>query len=310
VIYDIVGDIHGQAKELKGLLRVLGYNCESGVWKHPIKKVIFLGDFIDRGNLQKETIGIVRPMIESGSAYTVMGNHEYNAICYHTKDESGNYLRKHTIKNQGHHQAFMDEYDGDLDGLNEVITWFKTLPLWLEFDEFRVIHACWNDSLIHKIKASQGGSNLLSDTLLFNSAKKGAWEHDAVEIILKGMEIPLPNGVSFEDADGNKRTDIRIKWWDMMPSSTYRGLFIGSPKVRDILPEDIIGLEPHTYGETSKPLFIGHYWMTGETQLLADNIVCLDYSVAKNNGKLVSYAFESGEPLSNGNFSVVERFAD
>jgi len=45
--HDIIGDVHGQARELMSLLKDLGYSDETGVWRHPERKVIFLGDFID-----------------------------------------------------------------------------------------------------------------------------------------------------------------------------------------------------------------------------------------------------------------------
>jgi len=67
--YDIIGDIHGQAKELKGLLEEMGYLLnDEGVYVHATRKVIYLGDFIDRGSRQKETLGIVRSMIDADSA--------------------------------------------------------------------------------------------------------------------------------------------------------------------------------------------------------------------------------------------------
>ena len=47
--YDIIGDIHGCAKTLSVLLDKLGYVLESGIYRHPIRQVIFLGDFVDRG---------------------------------------------------------------------------------------------------------------------------------------------------------------------------------------------------------------------------------------------------------------------
>ena len=45
--HDIIGDVHGQARELMSLLKDLVYSDETGVWWHPERKVIFLGDFID-----------------------------------------------------------------------------------------------------------------------------------------------------------------------------------------------------------------------------------------------------------------------
>jgi hypothetical protein len=60
--YDLIGDIHGQAPELVRLLEKLSYTKVAGVWKHADRKVIFLGDFVDRGDYQREVIDIVRPI--------------------------------------------------------------------------------------------------------------------------------------------------------------------------------------------------------------------------------------------------------
>ena len=46
--YDLIGDIHGCAKTLEHLLATLGYRREAGVWRHPQRMAIFLGDLVDR----------------------------------------------------------------------------------------------------------------------------------------------------------------------------------------------------------------------------------------------------------------------
>jgi len=43
-----------------------------------------------------------------------------------------------------------------------------------------------------------------------------------------------------------------------------------------------------------KPVFVGHYWLTGTPELLSNKVACVDYSVAKG-GKLVAYRWD-GEP--------------
>ena len=73
--YDIIGDIHGYVDALEALLIKLGYDVSTGVYQHKKQKVIFLGDFIDRGPQQREVIEIVKPMVEQGHALSVMGNH-------------------------------------------------------------------------------------------------------------------------------------------------------------------------------------------------------------------------------------------
>ena len=130
--YDLIGDVHGQAPELIRLLEKLSYKQIDGVWQHVDRKVVFLGDFIDRGIHQKAVIDIVRPMVEQGYALSVMGNHEYNAIAYSTKNVDGEYLRSHNNKNTKQHKAFVSAYRNDVTKYKEVIEWFKTLPLWLD----------------------------------------------------------------------------------------------------------------------------------------------------------------------------------
>ena len=75
-MYDLIGDIHGHANTLVALLGRLGYEKHKGVYRHTERTAIFLGDFIDRGPQIRETLEIVRPMVDAGSASAVMGKHE------------------------------------------------------------------------------------------------------------------------------------------------------------------------------------------------------------------------------------------
>ena len=281
--YDLIGDVHGQAPELIRLLEKLSYKQIDGVWQHVDRKVVFLGDFIDRGIHQKAVIDIVRPMVEQGYALSVMGNHEYNAIAYSTKNVDGEYLRSHNNKNTKQHKAFVSAYRNDVTKYKEVIEWFKTLPLWLDVGGFRAVHACWDTDAVKLIQENQHGSNILSDELLFESSKKGTWQHKAVETLLKGKKVALPNGFNFNDTDGNFRKHIRIKWWGKS-MRTYQDYFIGPDDVKANLPlENIDSNCLVNYDQNEKPLFIGHYWLNDATTRLASNIVCVDYSAANED---------------------------
>ena len=46
---DFIGDIHGHADKLEELLLKLGYTKSAGAYSHPQRKVLFVGDYIDRG---------------------------------------------------------------------------------------------------------------------------------------------------------------------------------------------------------------------------------------------------------------------
>lgn len=47
-MHDLISDIHGHGTPLKNLLAKVDYVEMDGVWQHPERKAIFLGDFIDR----------------------------------------------------------------------------------------------------------------------------------------------------------------------------------------------------------------------------------------------------------------------
>jgi len=303
--FDIIGDIHGCNDTLQALLQKLGYAVKDGVWSHPARKVIFLGDFIDRDLGQRNVIEIVRPMIEQGAAQAVMGNHEYNAIAWHTVVD-GKPLRPNSEKNFRQHRAFLEAYPDD-DERSEVIDWFKTLPLWLDTGELCVIHACWDPTLMLRIADTQQGSHLLGDELLFESSRKGSWQHTAIETLLKGKEISLPDGVIFHDKDGNPRNEIRVRFWDRTVMN-YQEAFFGPEKFRTHIPEHPIEHDyVIDYDASLPPLFLGHYWLDSKPAPLASNIACVDYSVAKAGGRLVAYRWDGEQQLSNEKFVCVNR---
>jgi hypothetical protein len=305
--YDIIGDIHGCHLTLEALLGDLGYHKSGNIDQHSDRKMIFLGDFIDRGPGQREVLDIVRPMIESGLALSVMGNHEFNAIAYATTGPDERYLREHSEKNLRQHRAFLNAYEDDPAGYQSTIEWFKTLPLWLDLGELRIVHACWDTNLISKIEQEYDSDGRMSDQLLVDASNPDHWAYDALETLLKGKEIPLPGDSQFKDKDGNVRRQIRVRWWDQ-EAKTYQSAFMGPASATTHIPDDPIeGDHMIEYGHTLPPVFLGHYWMEGEAKSLASNIACLDYSVAKPGGKLVAYRWEGESVIDEHHFVSVDR---
>ncbi|MGJ8670591.1 MAG: metallophosphoesterase [Oceanococcus sp.] len=299
-MYDIIGDIHGFAQPLRALLAKLGYQESDGVYRHPSRQVIFLGDFIDRGKQNREVVSIARRMAESGSALAVMGNHEFNAIAYATPDPDrpGEFLRPHNPKNDSQHKEFLAEYANDPVGYRDCIDWFMTLPLFLDLPGLRVIHACWYSPVIDELSQSLGANSTLTPELLIAASRKGEPEYEAIELLLKGPEVSLPPGRSFSDKDKNPRTEVRVKWWLDPEKSSFHELVVGPPKAIDAardaaLPDWLVT----PYPADAPPVMIGHYWMNGHPSPLAHNVACLDYSVAKG-GELVAYRWDGEAILS------------
>jgi hypothetical protein len=226
--YDIVGDIHGHADPLRRLLDKLEYRKIEGVFQHPKRTMIFVGDFIDRGPEQREVLNIARGMCEFGSAKAVLGNHEFNAIGWATRDQQGEFLRSHSVKNAHQHLEFLNQIEGDSVDHRDAISWFKTLPVWLELPGFRVVHACWHESSRAALLPFLDERNCLTDEGIYQSYHRGSKAHAAVEILLKGPEQRLPMGVHFTDKDGTKRDEVRLRWWDQSATTWQSGTALTS----------------------------------------------------------------------------------
>jgi hypothetical protein len=302
-LYDLIPDIHGHADKLKGALRELGYQERNGAWRHsdPARRVVFLGDFIDRGPDNREVIRIVRSMLDAGTASAVMGNHELNAIHFHT-DVDGP-LRPHDDKNIAQHAAFLREFPLNSKDAKEAIKWMASLPIYLEFGGFRAVHPCWDEEKIHTLKKVTKDGVLTKEQLI-RSADNDDPLFQPVEIALKGSELELPNGFSFADKGGHERTSIRRKWWDSR-ADTWQKTAMSVPEPHllpdETLPEDIL---LGAYSSDAPPVVFGHYWMEGAPVLQASNALCLDYSAGKD-GPLVSYRAEPGtEALSLDNLRI------
>ena len=293
---DIIGDVHGHATKLKALLDKLGYERKNGAYRHPERTVLFLGDYIDRGPDNPETLRIVREMVDAGTAIALMGNHEYNALAFNTLREDGKgYLRPHLIKNFKQHGETLLQFQNRQAEYDEYVAWFKTLPLFYENEHFRAVHASWHQPSIEHLQDVLTDDTTLSDAALQASAVPDSYTMDAVEKVLKGVELPLPAGRSFLDKDKNERYHIRYKWWENPVGASYEQLSV-LPGL-DLSGFTYVDESGHYYDENQKPVFFGHYWLRGEPNLYRGNVCCLDYSVAKG-GVLVAYRYGGERALS------------
>lgn len=301
---DFIGDIHGHADQLEALLLKLGYAKQNGVYAHPERKVLFVGDYIDRGPKIRETLEIVRSMVEQGNAIALMGNHEYNALCFHLQETEGGHLRKHLIKNIIQHYETLKQFQNRQKEYEDYLDWFMTFPLYYETDTYRAVHACWDNNNIQLLRKTLVNDRL-TEEVIYQSVKIGTPLNDAIDQTLKGKEIKMPPGLCFTDKDGTQRTEIRIKWWENPAEMTYQSI---SVEPIEQLPEQPINLADlrtaNYYHDKDKKVFFGHYWLKGEPGLYRDNICCLDYSVAKG-GKLVAYRYNGETKLENGNLVYV-----
>lgn len=302
--YDLIGDVHGCGATLAALLEKLGYHLRSGVYRHPRRRVIFLGDLIDRGPRIRLAVNIARRMVEAGEAHIVLGNHEYNALAYCGRDPEGGFLRAHTPRHNRIIKDTLEQYSDHLNEWDDTLAWFMQIPLFLERDGLRVVHACWDQSLIDAFRHEHPDGRM-DDAFLRESAKHGTQAFAIMDRLTRGSHLMLPDNLEIHSGDGFRRRSFRTHFWARDPH-TYGDVVFqpdnlpGDLELRSLSDSERARLS--YYGPDEPPLFIGHYWCEGIPALPAPNVACLDYSAVKF-GRLVAYRW-SGEARLDANHFV------
>ena len=83
--FDIIGDVHGCIEELLELLQKLGYVVEIGDGRYTVqppegRKLVLVGDLVDRGPGTPEVLRLVSTMVGAGQALCVPGNHDVKLV--------------------------------------------------------------------------------------------------------------------------------------------------------------------------------------------------------------------------------------
>ena len=267
-MYDIIGDIHGNNEKLVILLQKLGYHQIQTTFFHPHRKIIFLGDFIDKGKHSRKVLALVRSMVERGHAYAVVGNHEWFLIGYFTKNKQGQYLRTHTEEHQQQLAPTLDNFSGDKPALLNYIDWLKTLPLFLSLEGIRVVHAYWHAPSVDFLRKRYGNACSIEDLIPY--LESASAELNAINELVEGIKLPEPSG------SGN----FKAKWWNLAHSDRYQDLAIrpGS-EFSQAKVAITVNVEEYIYPKEAPLLFFGHYNLPGKPVSIGRNCCCLDYSL-------------------------------
>ncbi len=297
---DIIGDIHGEYSALLALLCRLGYDSNGRHGKD--RKLVFVGDLCDRGPDSLAVIQLVERLIQQGNAQAVLGNHEINLLIDDVKDGSGWFFDERFERDLKNYAPFRRTPPGQREAVRSFL---RGLPIVLQRDDIRVVHAAWTDPTIAAISAVPIGNIVeqfrIWDELAQATAnasglyqryldEKRQWakeledeyspppflhsiaEYEATQQMVNPLKV-LTSGVEQKAATpffaGNRwRFSDRVSWWD-------------------------------DYDDTV-PVVIGHYWRmhrvhSGKTsprysQLFKDiapmawhgknhNVFCVDFSV-------------------------------
>jgi hypothetical protein len=308
--YDLIGDVHGCAHSLEHLLDQLGYRLHAGVWRHPWRMAIFLGDIIDRGPRIREALHLVQAMVEAEQALCLMGNHEFNALGWETPvlgAGAQQYVRSHTPVHAGQLQQTHQQFAHHPAEWREFVAWFQQLPLFIDAERFRVVHACWDAQVIAQLKVDfpQGR---IDQAFVQAAGEPGSFASQAFSRLLRGTVMRLPDGLTLTGEDGYTREHFRTKFWAEAPQ-TYADIVFQPDALPAHVAQRALSAEQKSrllqYPADQPLLFVGHYWRRGEPAAIQANLACLDYS-AVLSGKLVAYRLDQEQQLQASKFCWVE----
>lgn len=144
---DIIGDVHGEITALRYLLYRLGYD-EYGQHKQG-RRIIFLGDIVDRGPDSPGVVEAVMDLVKNGRAQCILGNHELNILLDRPMHGNG-WMVQPNLKDKVAESKCQKAEDYQISVYRD---FFATLPLVLENKDLRVVHACWNTRAVETLKS-------------------------------------------------------------------------------------------------------------------------------------------------------------
>ncbi|MFT5758557.1 MAG: hypothetical protein ACI9LM_003299 [Alteromonadaceae bacterium] len=260
-----IGDVHAQHTKLEALLTEIDFVDTDPESACERAKLVFIGDLIDNKVTDDDqhvaTLQTIHTLQKNKHAFCLLGNHEFNAVGWASKNANGEFCRPHNDKNTKQHRAFLNAVGEGSAEHNRWIYWFKSLPLFLSFETVNAIHACWDEQAIERLKPYLNADHSLKEVHWIDAFNEQHELFELCEALLKGPERTLPDGEFFIDKTGTKRTQERVKWW-------------------------------HEY-QGNKPVVIGHYTLTERPEPLTNKVVCVDYNAAKDDNVLVAYRVDA-----------------
>ena len=139
---DIVGDIHGCLDEFRDLVDLLGHESlidDESPRNHPA--MILVGDLVDRGDRNLDTLDLVIDMYRRGLLLSVIGNHDYRFLRWLRGEDVA--LTHGLAETVAEFSRFDDQTAREQRRL--YIDFFESLPSVIRFDSGKgiVAHAAW-----------------------------------------------------------------------------------------------------------------------------------------------------------------------
>ena len=312
---DIIGDVHGEIDALRALLVRLGCDWERGVAQRPI---VFVGDLVDRGPDSPAVVELVMKLVEQGIAQCVLGNHELNILFDLEKEGNG------WFRGDASDAYQVKDEDGVVDHVFQSVLatkeqaerfrcFFATLPLVLEREDLRVVHACWYGKAVSQLPNEGDVASLgrkWAKDIHMGFKKRGLWELEKAERAefgdLKRLDIPPTRDLPAHAEAAQDRQSlhpIKVLTSGREIRVPFEEVFFVGGKWRFVRRFDW-----WNHYEDEPAVVVGHYWRRRHNAWVEGkpdpwstdkptdwagprrNVFCVDYSVGRrfherNHGK-------------------------
>lgn len=257
---DIVGDIHGEYDALVSLLSHLGYD-ERGHHAQG-RTLVFVGDFCDRGPNSPAVLALVQRLVESGRAVAILGNHEINLLREDAKDGSGWFFDARMARDHDKYAPFQRP---DAHARQSIVAFLSSLPIGLEREDLRVVHAAWQADQIEMVRALPLGSVRERYDQWEQAAKQYAietqleqrmatelerWEHDLES---PHMQPPFMHAIAENESNKQMKNPLKVLTSGVERKGTVP--FYSSGKWR--FAQRVAWWDEY---DDATPVVIGHYW--------------------------------------------------
>jgi serine/threonine protein phosphatase 1 len=194
----VIGDIHGCFKMFEKLMEEIS-------WQPEKDKLIFLGDYIDRGPDSKEVVEyIVGLKKKYSNIRCLLGNHEICLLNYFLYKDSAPFLM-----NGGEKTIISYELNNGNRIPEEHFDFFKSLETYIELDNYYFVHAGFRPGI--KIKKQEQDDLLwIRDPFIsseYDFGKRVIFGHTSFSApLIMPNKIGLDTGAVF----GNKLTCLKL----------------------------------------------------------------------------------------------------
>ena len=281
-----IGDVYGRLDKLNDLLVEIDFDINDPESSIQFVKLVFCGNLIAANpgeNIEHiALLTLVKEMVDKGFAYCLLGSNEFEVIGWskHHPITDKPYLPENMIENPNdlsqQRPVFIQEFAQGDEQLFKWVDWFMALPIYLDFDHIRAIHACWDNNVI----------NQLNPYLSIKELK----EHDNDQSVSSKSQANAVHNVSLIAPNSLSQQFWPATFDTSHPLSSLMASCLNYPNLQLT--------DTHPHQQLSVPVVIGHYPQDSFPDIQNEHLVCVNYNAGTEDYPLVSFAWHQGRKKS------------